>query len=393
MPIDLGARMRHGFTSLGQAAPLRLAAAAALVLACAASTFAQSTTEYRLDDAGDWVQVASPEPGTDGELLSIARRSLAEERPGEARASLDTWLEANERSRSPYLPEALVLRGDALVALGKEWDALYDYERVIKEFTASDQFVVAVERELDLGVRYLNGLKRRFLGVRLLPNEDSGEELLIRVQERMPGSRLAERAGIELADYYYNTRQLELAAMAYELFIENYPNSQYAMKARQRRIYSIIGRYKGPRYDGSSLRDSTILVKRFSSLYPAESAAAGLDDGLVVRLDESAAQELFEQADWYLASGDEVSGRFVLQRVLRQHPRTAAAVKALETLQARNWPLEDPTLAARKERRERALDEQARKIRERAKAAADKSSAPKAKADNPEPAGEKESPR
>lgn len=329
-------------------------------------------TEYRLDDSGNWVRVAAPEDGSDGALIAAARRALAEDRPTEARTSLDAWLEANERSRSPYLPEALVLRGDALTALGKEWDALYDYERVIKEFAATDQYVLAVERELDIGVRYVNGLKRRFLGVRVLPNEDSGEELLIRVQERMPGSRLAERAGIELADYYYNTRQLELASQAYELFVENYPNSQYAMKARQRRIYSIIGRYKGPRYDGSSLLDSKILVKRFSSLYPAESQAAGLDDGLVVRLDESSAQEMLEQAKWYSSSGDDVSARFVYRRILSEHPRTTAAASALETLQAKGWALEDETLAARKARQQKKFDEAERKLREATKKAEEK---------------------
>lgn len=347
-------------------------ATTALALALTGSGAIAQSTEYRLDDAGNWVQIGGAEQGTDAALINAARKSLAEERPAEARASLDAWLDANERTRNPYLAEALVLRGDALAALGKEWDALYDYERVAKEFPATDQFVIAVERELDIGIRYVNGLKRRFLGMRMLPNEDSGEELLIRVQERMPGSRLAERAGIELADYYYNTRQLELAATAYELFVENYPNSQYAMKARQRRIYATIGKYKGPRYDGSSLRDSRVLVKRFSSLYPAESEATGLDDGLVVRLDESAAQEMLEQAKWYQSNKDDVSARFVLRRILNEHPRTTAAATALETLQARGWELEDPQLAARKERQQRKLDEAARQLKEKTKGAADK---------------------
>ncbi len=347
----------------------RIAAVGGLSALWALPTAVGQSTEYRMDGSGAWEQVAAPEPGTDAAVIAAARKALAEDRPEQAKTVLDDWLTRNERSGSPLLPEAYTMRGDALVALGQEWDALYDYERVIKQYAGSDQYVVAVERELDIGVRYLNGLRRKFLGVRLLPNEEVGEELLIRVQERLPGSRLAERAGIELADYYYNTRQLELAALAYELFVDNYPNSQYAMRARQRRIYSIIGRYKGPRYDGSSLLDSKILIRRFSSLYPAEAQAAGLDEGLVVRLDESAAQEMLEAARWYETRGDEVSSRFTYRRLMREHPETAAAASALETLQARGWSVEDPDAAERRAaraRREKA--EQAE--RERAGAAA-----------------------
>ncbi len=322
---------------------------AALLAGCSAA-LAQSNT-LRLDDAGQWEQTHAPVAGTTGALLADARRALAEDRPGAARVILDPWIKANERTGDPDLPQALLLRGDALTALGDEYNALYDYERIIKEFAATESFTVAVERELNIGVNYVNGLDRKFFGVRILAADDIGEELLIRVQERMPGSRVAERAGIELADYYYRTRQLGLAADAYDLFVQLYPRSQYVAKAMERRIYATIAQYKGPRYDGSPLLDSQVLVRRFASLYPAQAQAAGLDDALVARLDDSAADELLESARWYLRSDDEVSARFVLRRLLRERPRSAAAQDAYAFMVERKWiiPPRDPEPAPKSE--------------------------------------------
>lgn len=308
---------------------------AALFFACSAA-HAQST-ELRLDPSGTWEQTDAPVPGTPEAVLAEARRALANDRPGAAKLALDPWIKANERTGSPLLAEAILLRGDAHTALGDEYEALYDYERVIREFPSTESYTVAVERELNIGVKYVNGMKRRFFGFRVLDAEDVGEELLIRVQERLPGSRVAERAGIELADYYFRARKLELASDAYDLFVQLYPRSQYVPKAMERRIYATIAAYKGPKYDPAPLLDAQVLVRRFAAFYPAQARQAGLDDALVARLDDSAAQELIESARWYLSRNDEVSARYVLKRLLRQHPRSGAAQQAYTFMVEKGW--------------------------------------------------------
>ncbi len=310
-----------------------------------AQTPAPPSPEYRLDASGNWVQTGAPRAGTDEALIAEARKALAEDRPGDAQSLVDPFIERNDRTRNPLLADALVVRGDALTASGDEYEALYDYERAIKEFTASPAFITAVERELDIGVRYLGGLRRKFLGVRCLATSDIGEELLIRVQERMPGSRLAERAGIELADYYYREHELQLAVEAYDLFVENYPKSQYVQRAMQRRIYATIARFKGPKYDGSSLIDAKILTNRYAMRYPSDAEKAGLDDGLATRLDESAGQAMLENGKWYLKRSDDVSARLILRRLVRDHPKTTAAQEALDLIQSKGWSVALPAPA------------------------------------------------
>ena len=105
-----------------------------------------------------------------------------------------------------------VILGVGTGAYREEYEALYDYEVVARTYTGSEVFVAALERELDIARRYANGEKRRLWGMRIASAESEAEELLIRVQERLPGSSLAEEAALLLGDFYFSRRQMDLAA-------------------------------------------------------------------------------------------------------------------------------------------------------------------------------------
>jgi len=130
---------------------------------------------------------------------------------------------------------------------------------------------------------------------------------------------------------------MALASEAYDLFLANYPRSEYRMRAMQRRIYASIARYKGPRYDSKPLADAQVLIRRFMVQYPAQAQQTGLDEALLVRVDESGAQTLLQTADWYLSRGDRVSARYTLKRLIVRHPQTNAAARAMDICRERGW--------------------------------------------------------
>jgi len=315
----------------------------AAAFAIAAPSYAQNT--LRLDADGNWVP-ANPEvdPSSDEGVMNRARKQLAENRPRGALALLDSWIKRNAAQDKPETAEALLRRGDAKLAMKDEYEALYDYERVIKEYPGTPQFVTALERELEIGLMYLNGLRKKTWGLRIDNATRIGEELLIRVQERAPGSQLAQRAAIELANYYYRARDLRMAAEAYDIFLANFPTSEYRELAMERRVFANIGRYKGPRYDASGLIEAQYLVRDFAARYPKSAEQIGMNDALIARLDESAADQMFETARWYFKRDDPISARYTLKRLLQKHPETVAADEAKVIFQQRNWPLPPPRL-------------------------------------------------
>lgn len=317
--------------------PARLGA---LLLAATLPVLArgQSTT-YTLDPAGGWSKASQPKPGSEEAAIAQARQLIAQGKYAQAETLLDDFIEEHEQSGHPLLPEAYLRRGDARTAQGDEETALRDdYEQIAKLYPACEQFPLAMERELEIALRYLNGLGTKFLGMRIGSGTRIAEEALVRVQERLPGSQLAERAGIELADYYYRIRDLAMAATAYDVFLKNHPRSEYRQRAMQRRVLTAIAGFKGPQYDASSLIEAQYLIRQFARDYPAQAQRVGLSDALSARLDESAAAHLLQTARWYVIRKDPVSARLVLRRLVRKHPGTIAAREAEEFLKELSSP-------------------------------------------------------
>ncbi len=297
---------------------------------------AHAQTTYKLGDQ-DWKTAPTDEADPDRAAMGRIRRLIAGGDFQAAKEAADAWLEENETSDSPLLPEAYVLRGTALIGTDREFKALFDFEQVAREYPESTAFTTALERELDVATMYLHGLRRRSFGLRIESGVDIAEEIIIRINERLPGSRLAEKALLELADFYYRDRDLKMAATAYDCFVILFPKSEMRQKAVERRIYATIAQFKGPRYDASGLIDAKYQIQSFREQYAREAQAAGLTNALEARLDESAAEQMLTVARWYLKRGNPASARLTLARLLHRHPATAAAREGLAIMQKYEW--------------------------------------------------------
>jgi len=281
------------------------------------------------------------EPGTrtgsDGAFIDRIRRLVAAGDFSKAEEQLDAWLAVNANSSNGYLPEAYLLRGDAKLGQDDEFQAMYDYEEVISGFPSSEYFVTALERELEVAKLYFGGRRKKMFGVRIDSGRPIAEETVMRINERLPGSRLAEKALMMLADFYYERRDLRMAAETYDTFVKLFPESSLRKKAMQRLIFSNVAQFKGTDYDASTLNDAKIQIENFRDRFPADADAAGLGDELMIRLDENSAMQMFNVANWYDDRGDWVSAKATLNRLVRRYPSTKAAEQGFDLLVSKGW--------------------------------------------------------
>ncbi len=295
--------------------------------------------EFELEGDRQWQEVDPPEEGTDEWTMAEARRLLAEDEPKKAKALLSPWIEKNERQQNEWLAQAYLLRGDALVAMGREFSALYDYERVAQDFWGSQEFALAARRELDIAKEYVRGKRIRVAGLRIAKATEIAVELLIRVQERLPGSDVAEEASIELAEHYYRERDMKLAREAYDLYLINFPQGGNRAHAQQRLIQTDIAGFKGPRYDASGLLDARVRIRDFVRAYPVLADQSGVNEALLVRIDESLAAQLLDSGRWYLRTGDWPAARLTLRRLIRDHPQSVSASEARRLMESKGWEI------------------------------------------------------
>jgi len=305
-------------------ATLHVALIALVQLWSGAAAYGQQ--EFTLGEDDTWQQSRAADPSTPEGQLANARQLLAGGDSERALAITNAWIKANERH--PLLPEAYLIRGDAKVAQGDEYEALYDYEYIARMYPGSEAFVTALRRELEIARQYGKGMNRKLWGIRWASAEDEAEEIFIRVQERMPGSRLGEDAGMELADFYFDRRKMSLAADAYSLFIENYPDSPLVDKARRRLIYAHLASFKGPEFDAGGLNEARSKLEELKRIRPVEAQKVGAD-ALISRIDESNAAKMLSTAEWYVRTGDAIAAELTIRRLVNKYPRSVATADAL----------------------------------------------------------------
>lgn len=331
-----------------------LLAAAALLCAPAHG----QSREFILKKEGPWTKVREPQPGSAEAIIAQARVLVSKSEHAEARRILDAFIEDEANATNEYLPEAYLLRGYSKQARGHEVSALRDYEIIIKDHIGSEVFVAALEQEHKIGKAYLNGLKRRLFWMRIESGEQLGQEILIRVCERLPGSRLAEQSLMDLLDYYYRKPDLKAAAACCRVYLGwvrkdegtltdlagltelARPKGRHEKFAKMRLIQASVLQFRGPRYNAAPLEDAKLLIDQFAAEYPSEAERTGIGDAMSARVDELLAMQMLETSRWYMRRSDDVSARYTLRKLARKFPQTVAASDALNVLREKGWGMD-----------------------------------------------------
>ncbi len=307
----------------------------ALALLAAASNL-HAAEEHTLGPDGTWQQTDAPDPDSaEGQLLAV-RKLLADEKWDKARAAAEDW--QKRYPNHPLWVEAKLAEADARRGDGNYLKALFDYEAVIRLYPASEAFNIALEREFEIAKAYLEGKRKKTGPFRLFTAYTEGTEIMIRIQERVPGSELGERASLYLGDFYFRKGEMDMAMDAYDLFLINYPDSIHRERAMLRLIKAALATFKGPRYDSSGLIEAEQRLRQYSDEYPAQAQKLGVD-ALLVRIEESHALKTLHEARWYDKRGEDVSAIYLYQRVIREHPQTAAAQAAKDRLEDMDAPV------------------------------------------------------
>ena len=303
-------------------------------------TFAQET--YLLDEKTDtWILEKTPEPGSPEAQLAGAAKKLALGEYQDAMRLVTIWMERFKYH--PLMGEAHLIHGDALFEQHYYYESLFDYEIVARDYYGTQAAIAANEKELEIATMFANGTRKLLWGMRIADASDEAEELLIRVQERLPRSILAETAAMELANLYYRRKQMELANEMYLIFVENYPSSDFIEKAKARLIYTRLATYRGPSFDDAGLMDARKELVRLN--YSNERLANIIGtDALITRIDESLGQKMLRTAQWYLKVNNPIAAEYTVRRLLKKYPQTAAAIEALEHLKPIFMPQLPPVI-------------------------------------------------
>ena len=299
------------------------------VASCAAAPAAAQEEYYRerqvLDpETGEWTDRAAPAAEAVDGVVGEARLLLVQDEPRAAQKLLEAWIADNPDDARYF--EAVYLLGECEFQRGDYW-AAYEQLELVVESTAGELFYKALQREMDVARAFLAGRKRIVWKVLRLPAYDDGIQILDRVWERAPGTRIGEEALKLKADYFFAVGDMDLAQDEYVALAREHPNGRFVQLAMIRSAESAAASFPGVKFDDRALVEAEERYQQVITVFPAfaerEQAPARLEGIRNQRADKD-----LDIAKWYEKTRRPDAATYYYRLVVADYPNTLAAAEA-----------------------------------------------------------------
>jgi outer membrane assembly lipoprotein YfiO len=305
-----------------------------LLLSCAVAALADPpAAEFR---NGHWQAIGPatvPAPVVSDSQLDHMAQLLS---VGDAKAGLNVgldWIKSHSKT-APGRDKALLLIAQAKYQLdgGDDWMHAFFYcDELMDEYPDSKLFYDALQLQFTIADRFIGGHPDKFLGLPIVPRQDQAVEMLYRIQERSPGSPLAEKALLRTCDYYYSTGVYDLAHDAYGFYIKTYPRSTMMAQVKLRQAFSSLAQFHGVRFDPTCLLDARAELLDVIAAYPAMAKEKDLQ-AIVAKIDQTLARKLLVTADYYRRTSAPRGAVYVYRYLIDVYPDSGEAAEAKKAL-------------------------------------------------------------
>jgi outer membrane assembly lipoprotein YfiO len=298
-----------------------------VVASLAIAAHAQEPKSWELRGGGKyWEQVKTPasQPASD-ETLDRVEQLITNGQYLTAKHQVVQWIRTHQKS--PLRDRAVFLLGQANYGYGDRLAAFYNFDEVLDLYPDSPLFNPALARQYEIADAYLKGYKRRFLGMPMFGAEDEAIEMLYRIQQRSPGSPLAEKALLRTGDYYYRDSEFDLAADVYAAFVRSFPRSPEVPRVQLRQAFSYYAQFRGLRFDATPIIDAreqlTAVIQQYPKLAEEENIAP-----VIQRIDQTLARKIYLTGDFYQRTKQPRAAVYTWRYLIQAYPTAPEAEQA-----------------------------------------------------------------
>lgn len=250
---------------------------------------------------------------------------------------------AKERKPSTWGENAQFYLAESQYQRKNYFKAHDSYERLYADYPATAYKEKLTRREYEIAQIWLAQTDAQAPADKKLPwyarfdgrlpvidTQGSGLKALEHARQNDPDGPLADKAAIEIADFYMKRNDFETAAVYYDEFIRDFtakksPHLQYAQLAA---IDARMKSYYGPEYDSSCLEKARGLVKATMDTFPERQASF---EKLYLTLDhinDAEAEKTYRIGLYYKKVKKVASAEYYLGKVPQRWPNSPWAVKA-----------------------------------------------------------------
>ena len=299
-----------------------------------ASAFAEVEPKtFELND-GRFTEVPTTNPASlpkpDPQLKQIEAQ-IDRQQFSAARRDALGWLLSHKAD--PNYDLGLYLMAQGLNGDGDPVKAFYYCDELLDTFPASAYFAQAVELQYTMADSLLGGRKLSILGLKFLDADDEAIEMMFRIQQRSPGSPLAERALRRTADFYFSSGDFDLAADAYGAHAKAYPRNPNLPEILLRQAFSNYAQFTGVKFDPTPLVNARAQMVELIQKYPEVAQRENMQS-FVDSIDKTLARKLFVTADFYRRTNKPEAEKQTLMVLVKEYPQSDEAQQAKAKLES-----------------------------------------------------------
>lgn len=227
--------------------------------------------------------------------------------------------------------EAYHLAGRSELGRNRYYQAYEFFEHQLDEFPGGTFFERGLQGQLTCAEAFMAGKRRVLFGIFRIKADEEAVIILEGIAEHAPGTRMAERVLLQVADYQFDRGEYEEAADAYDRFMELFPRSVHGAHVLQRAAESSSNMYLGAAYDDTPLLDAAQRYEMLAEQFPERAAAINVD--LILEDIRSArAAKVYDSAAFYERTNHPRSAVYYYQQVIERFPGTESARRSQQAL-------------------------------------------------------------
>jgi outer membrane protein assembly factor BamD (BamD/ComL family) len=219
--------------------------------------------------------------------------------------------------------------------------ALVKYEKLLKDYPGSEYAGLALQREFDMAMEYLQGRKKVVLGFIRISGFEEGVELMEKISDRGgldDPNGVGLKAAISVAEQYEAREKYIEAYLKWSEIASYWETGPIGKRALYRMAEDNLAAYnryppeQRPNYDAAKLNTAKTYYQKFLLLYPEEAKQNEVPEK-IVQIDEQMALKQYVIGQYYRRTKEPQAARLYFDMVVRDWPNTQAAAQAKEALE------------------------------------------------------------
>lgn len=209
---------------------------------------------------------------------------------------------------------------------GKLAKAARGYDKFLAEFPESELYEAALERQFAIATAFLDGKKKKVLGLFKIKGYAEGEKIMERINDRAGDAPIAVEAAVAVAQSLQKREKFTEAYHQWSQISSRWPTGQIGKDALLAMAQCKHAAYRGAKYDVSNLISAKSYYENFKLRYPEDAERIDVD-GKLKQINEQLAWKQLGIGRYYQKIGNTQSANFYYQMVVDNWPKSMAAEK------------------------------------------------------------------